>query len=169
MNDIAIAEPAQNNSLTEMDDTAIASEPAQPHNNVVEIDDIAITEPANLAEVNVIFGAKVVDIDLNTCSVTLHSGTIYKGDVVIGADGAGGTVRQLLMREEAEAHPAAPKSKSDVPTGLSVYRYAPGSLSNINESNLTCSAIIPEAVGVQDPELAKFYKPPQVSAVVVKK
>jgi len=92
--------------------------------------------------VTVLFGAEVVRIDMNACLVVLHSGDIHTGDAVIGADGAGGVVRQSLMREQLE-DPTATVEKYDRPTGLSVY-----------------SAIISRADGLAVPEFAKFYDSP---------
>ncbi|KAF7330992.1 FAD-binding-3 domain-containing protein [Mycena venus] len=93
-------------------------------------------------KVTVLFGAEVVHIDMDLCSVSLRSGDIHIGDAVIGADGAGGIVRQSLMREQLE-DPTATVDKYDLPTGLSV-----------------CSANISKVDGLTVPEFAKFYQSP---------
>ncbi|KAJ7730971.1 hypothetical protein DFH07DRAFT_847897 [Mycena maculata] len=66
-------------------------------------------------QVTVLFGAEVVDIDGDACSITLKSGKVHTGDAIIGADGARGVVRRLLMAEE-DVEP-----ESDAPTGLVMY------------------------------------------------
>ncbi|KAF8186096.1 hypothetical protein K438DRAFT_1765430 [Mycena galopus ATCC 62051] len=65
--------------------------------------------------VSIIFGAEVVNVDCNACSVTLRSGEIYTADAIIGADGINGVVRQTLMKEEGKS------TESDIPTGIAVY------------------------------------------------
>ncbi|KAJ7890898.1 hypothetical protein B0H14DRAFT_2689037 [Mycena olivaceomarginata] len=67
------------------------------------------------AQLSVLFGAEVVHIDSEACSVTLRSGEIHKGDAIIGADGTNGVVRRFLMEEEEAS------SERDVPTGLAAY------------------------------------------------
>ncbi|KAJ7140894.1 hypothetical protein C8R44DRAFT_238342 [Mycena epipterygia] len=87
--------------------------------------------------VSIKFGAEVVDTNFDACSVTLRTGEVYCGDVLIGADGVSGLIRQRLMEEN-------PPSVSDLrtlgPKGLAVY-----------------SAVIPKAVAMEDPELVKLY------------
>ncbi|KAJ7348474.1 hypothetical protein DFH08DRAFT_866037 [Mycena albidolilacea] len=87
---------------------------------------------AETAQLCVIFGAEVVHIDSEACSVTLRSGEIHKGDAIIGADGINGVVRRFLMEEEEAS------SERDVPTGLAVY-----------------SAIVPNTL-VQEHDLSVF-------------
>ncbi|KAJ7890918.1 hypothetical protein B0H14DRAFT_2689079 [Mycena olivaceomarginata] len=84
------------------------------------------------AQLSVLFGAEVVHIDSEACSVTLRSGEIHKGDAIIGADGINGVVRRLLMKEEEAS------LERDVPTGLAVY-----------------SAIVPNSL-VQEHDLSVF-------------
>ncbi|KAJ6466072.1 hypothetical protein C8R47DRAFT_1154381 [Mycena vitilis] len=67
------------------------------------------------AQVSVLFGAEVVAIDCDACLVTLRSGQTHTGDAIIGADGASGLVRRILMEEEGVTQ------DSDVPTGLAMY------------------------------------------------
>ncbi|KAJ6526912.1 hypothetical protein DFH09DRAFT_1152145 [Mycena vulgaris] len=90
-------------------------------------------------QVTVQFGAEVIDLDCHTCSVTLRSGEIHRGDVIIGADGSNGIVRATLMGREG-----AVSGRDDVPTGLAVY-----------------STIIPKGLIVTDPDLGSFYEHPQ--------
>ncbi|KAJ7254971.1 hypothetical protein B0H12DRAFT_1233240 [Mycena haematopus] len=75
--------------------------------------DEAMRDP--FSQVSVRFGAEVVNIDCEACTVTLRSGEVHTGDAIIGADGARGIVRQTLLEEEEES------LASDVPTGLSLY------------------------------------------------
>ncbi|KAK7029274.1 FAD-binding-3 domain-containing protein [Favolaschia claudopus] len=65
--------------------------------------------------VSVVFGAEVVSIDCDGPSVTLRSGEVHEGHAIIGADGAKGFVRRLLLEEEEES------PESDVPTGIAAY------------------------------------------------
>ncbi|KAJ7123121.1 hypothetical protein C8R44DRAFT_785327 [Mycena epipterygia] len=81
------------------------------------------------------FGAEVVDVDSNACSVTLRSGEIQKGDAIIGADGACGVIRRMLLEEEG-VEPAS----DHVPTGLAMY-----------------NAMIPRELAVKDEDLVSFY------------
>ncbi|KAF7367871.1 FAD-binding-3 domain-containing protein [Mycena sanguinolenta] len=68
------------------------------------------------SRVSVRFGAEVVKIDCEACSVTLRSGEIHTADAIIGADGARGIVRRTLMREEGVS------LDRDVPIGVALYR-----------------------------------------------
>jgi 2-polyprenyl-6-methoxyphenol hydroxylase-like FAD-dependent oxidoreductase len=85
--------------------------------------DAALREPSrrqtnghtSRSTVTIEFGAEVVDADFDACSVTLRSGVVHRGDVLIGADGASGFIRQRLLTEEDE--PA-----DDEFNGLAVYR-----------------------------------------------
>ncbi|KAJ7354396.1 hypothetical protein DFH08DRAFT_854755 [Mycena albidolilacea] len=111
--------------------------------------DAALREPSrrqtnghtSRSTVTIEFGAEVVDADFDACSVTLRSGVVHRGDVLIGADGASGFIRQRLLTEEDE--PA-----DDEFNGLAVY-----------------SAIIPKRLAVTDSELKKLYKYPQKNMV----
>ncbi|KAJ7234513.1 hypothetical protein B0H12DRAFT_1222829 [Mycena haematopus] len=67
------------------------------------------------SRVSVHFGAEVVNIDCDACTVTLRSGEVHTGDAIIGADGARGIVRQILMQEHDKS------LENDVPTGLTLY------------------------------------------------
>ncbi|KAJ6561942.1 hypothetical protein B0H19DRAFT_1143097 [Mycena capillaripes] len=64
--------------------------------------------------VTVLFGAEVVNVDCDGCSVTLRSGEVHAGDAIIGADGVRGVVRQALLEEEDAM------DELDVPTGMSM-------------------------------------------------
>ncbi|KAJ7638210.1 hypothetical protein FB45DRAFT_902270 [Roridomyces roridus] len=77
----------------------------------VRVDRKARTPP----RVSVLFDAEVVSIDCDTCTVTLRSGETHTGDAILGADGARGVVRQILMDEEGVS------LEDDVPTGMSIY------------------------------------------------
>ncbi|KAJ7661458.1 hypothetical protein DFH06DRAFT_374060 [Mycena polygramma] len=120
------------------------------HNDVLRIlYDAALREPSRTEQnghtsrpaVTIEFGAEVVDADFDTCSVTLQSGTVHRGDVLIGADGASGFVRTRLLAEQDEPNDGEP-------TGLAVY-----------------SAVIPKTAAIADPELAKLYEYPQRNRV----
>jgi len=65
--------------------------------------------------VSVLFGAEVVNVDCEACSVTLRSGQIHSGDAIIGADGAKGVVRRALMQEEDAS------AESGIATGIAAY------------------------------------------------
>jgi hypothetical protein len=65
--------------------------------------------------VTIEFDAEVVDADFDACSVTLRSGVVHRGDVLIGADGASGFIRQRLLEEEGDP-------EDDELNGLAVYR-----------------------------------------------
>ncbi|KAK7042173.1 FAD-binding-3 domain-containing protein [Favolaschia claudopus] len=69
----------------------------------------------NETRLSVVSGAEVVSVDCDACSVTTRLGDIYKGDVIIGADGAGGIVRRILMDEE-DLSP-----EDDILTGIAAY------------------------------------------------
>ncbi|KAJ6594841.1 hypothetical protein B0H19DRAFT_1247480 [Mycena capillaripes] len=92
--------------------------------------------------VSVLFGAEVVEVNCDTCTVTLRSGAIHVGDAIIGADGAGGVVRRTLMHEE-DAVPG----RDDVPMGQTLY-----------------AAVIPKALTANDPDLTSFYEHPESTA-----
>lgn len=47
-------------------------------------------------------GAQVSSIDPQTCSITLHSGEVVKGDVIVGADGVDGLARGYLQKAAEE-------------------------------------------------------------------
>ncbi|KAJ7921364.1 hypothetical protein B0H13DRAFT_1985155 [Mycena leptocephala] len=96
-------------------------------------------EADSAPRVSVLFGAEVVEVDCATCTVTLNTGETHVGDVIIGADGARGVVRRMLMQEE-DAVPG----RDDSPTGLAVYM-----------------AVIPKSLTVNDPDLASFYEYPE--------
>lgn len=51
------------------------------------------------------FGACVSSIDPDSHSVTLTTGEVIRGDVVIGADGAFGQSRRLLAEPDEVDHP----------------------------------------------------------------
>jgi 2-polyprenyl-6-methoxyphenol hydroxylase-like FAD-dependent oxidoreductase len=56
-----------------------------------------------------------MNVDCDSCTVTLRSGQIHTGDAIIGADGARGVVRQTLMQEEDTS------LENDIPTGIAVF------------------------------------------------
>ncbi|KAJ7477032.1 hypothetical protein B0H11DRAFT_2234985 [Mycena galericulata] len=88
------------------------------HQTLIRILYDAATKPPDQDSpplVSVIFGAEVVSIDCDACSVTLASGETHTGDAIIGADGSSGVVRRTLMEEEG-ADP-----DSDTPVGLAMY------------------------------------------------
>ncbi|KAJ7140900.1 hypothetical protein C8R44DRAFT_762051 [Mycena epipterygia] len=89
--------------------------------------------------VTVLFGAEVIGIDCDTCSVTLRSGDIHTGHAIIGADGPSGIARATLMSRKG-----AVVGRDDVPTGLTTY-----------------SALIPKEVADRNPDVALFYEDPQ--------
>ncbi|KAJ7101478.1 hypothetical protein B0H15DRAFT_816225 [Mycena belliarum] len=97
------------------------------------------TQENLVPHVAVLFGAEVVKVDCDNCSVTLLSGEIHTGDAIIGADGAYGPVRRMLI----EAENVDPRS-CDTPTGMTLY-----------------SAKIPRAAAIDHPQLALFYEYPK--------
>ncbi|KAJ7314292.1 hypothetical protein DFH08DRAFT_1042040 [Mycena albidolilacea] len=103
--------------------------------------DAALREPSKnsstAGSVVVEFNTEVVDADFEAGSVTLKSGVVHSGDVLIGADGASGFIRQRMLKERDE-------TLEDEPSGLAVY-----------------SAIIPKNVAVADSELKTLYEPSQ--------
>ncbi|KAJ7661739.1 hypothetical protein B0H17DRAFT_1212139 [Mycena rosella] len=94
------------------------------------------SQDGSIAQVTVLFGAEIVNVDCKNYSVTLLSGHIHTGDAIIGADGASGVVRRKLLEEER-----VDPDNCDVPTGMAIY-----------------GTIIPRALVVQDPDLASFYE-----------
>jgi 2-polyprenyl-6-methoxyphenol hydroxylase-like FAD-dependent oxidoreductase len=81
--------------------------------------DAALREPSEnsstAGSVVVEFNIEVVDADFEAGSVTLKSGVVHSGDVLIGADGASGFIRQRMLKEQD-------KTLEDEPSGLAVYR-----------------------------------------------
>ncbi|KAJ6483232.1 hypothetical protein C8R45DRAFT_931850 [Mycena sanguinolenta] len=79
------------------------------HRDLVRIlYDVAVEHSAEIgsssaARVSVVFGAEVVNVDCDACSVTLRSGEIHTAHAIIGADGARGVVRTTLIEEEGTA------------------------------------------------------------------
>jgi 2-polyprenyl-6-methoxyphenol hydroxylase-like FAD-dependent oxidoreductase len=55
-------------------------------------------------------------VDCDACSVTLRSGKVHMGDAIIGADGANGVIRRVLLAEEDKS------PESDVPAEIVAYR-----------------------------------------------
>ncbi|KAF7320609.1 FAD-binding-3 domain-containing protein [Mycena chlorophos] len=102
----------------------------------------AISPPSGSARVKVIFGAEVasVDCDSEEPAVTLSSGDVYRGDAVIGADGATGAVRRALMAAEGA------QLSEDEYTGMMVY-----------------SAVVPYQAVSQHRDLDVFFDFPQSS------
>ncbi|KAJ7730978.1 hypothetical protein DFH07DRAFT_945262 [Mycena maculata] len=120
--------------------------------------DAAVKEDSNPL-VTVIFGAEVVGVDCDTCTVTLQSGQIHRADAIIGADGAGGVVRRTLMLEEG----VAPETH-DKPTGLAMYGCAsPNSTTRVVSSIERCfpSASIPRKLLEENGDFATFYEYPE--------
>ncbi|KAJ7699583.1 hypothetical protein B0H17DRAFT_1196206 [Mycena rosella] len=111
------------------------------HHDLLRILHDQATKPSqdgSIAQVTVLFGAEVVNMDCDNCSVTLQSGYIHTGDAIIGADGASGIVRRTLLEEER-----VDPDNCDVATGMALY-----------------GTIIPRALAIQDPDLASFYEYP---------
>ena len=59
------------------------------------------------------FDAEVVDVDPENCQVTLKSGEMLSGDVLVGADGELGPSRRTVLGKEVLG----------TPTGLVMYEY----------------------------------------------
>lgn len=93
----------------------------------------------DLAQPNVTIRIKstVVSVDPETPSVTLQSGEVIKGDLLIGADGVKSIVQQTVI---GRVNPAQP-------TGDAAYR-----------------ALIPTSVMLADPDLRPFVETPEMSA-----
>lgn len=66
----------------------------------------------------VLFGAEVLEVDCNACSVTLRSGEVHTGDAIIGADGPRGIIRRTLMEEEDVEE----EEQDGALTGTALYR-----------------------------------------------
>ncbi|KAJ5619826.1 Monooxygenase FAD-binding [Penicillium lagena] len=79
----------------------------------------------------------VTDVQFSPASVTLSSGTIIRGDVVIGADGIKSTVREHLLQDS---------SIKAIPTGDAAYRI-----------------ILPRSIMEKDPELKTLIDEPQAT------
>ncbi|KAJ7452772.1 hypothetical protein B0H11DRAFT_2072946 [Mycena galericulata] len=111
------------------------------HQDLVHIlyDKLTKREEESTPRVVVVFGAEVVEIDCDACTVTTRSGETHTGDAVLGADGVCGVVRRTLMVEEG-VEPSAFKN----PTGLTMY-----------------SGTIPMSLIANDPDLAMFYQYPK--------
>ncbi|KAF8207946.1 hypothetical protein K438DRAFT_1575465, partial [Mycena galopus ATCC 62051] len=92
------------------------------------------------ATIAIEFGAEVLDADFDECSVTLRSGAVYYGDVLIGADGASGFLRQRLLAEEDEPG-------DDELEGLAVYRQEYELLKSDGQLNLLQRNYSPERCG----------------------
>jgi hypothetical protein len=114
-------------------------------------------EADSAPRVSVLFGAEVVEVDCATCTVTLNTGETHVGDVIIGADGARGVVRRMLMQEE-DAVPG----RDDSPTGLAVYMSVFFSFRVVYDNQICDRAVIPKSLTVNDPDLASFYEYPEV-------
>ncbi|THW01055.1 FAD/NAD(P)-binding domain-containing protein [Aureobasidium pullulans] len=65
---------------------------------------------------SIVTAAKVVSCDCETGTITLEDGTIYQGDLIIGADGIHSVIREAVLKagNHELVHPA--------PTGVSAYR-----------------------------------------------
>ncbi|THX16081.1 FAD/NAD(P)-binding domain-containing protein [Aureobasidium pullulans] len=65
---------------------------------------------------SIVTAAKVVGCDCETGAITLADGTIYQGDLIIGADGIHSVIREAVLKagNHELVHPA--------PTGVSAYR-----------------------------------------------
>lgn len=75
---------------------------------------VALSEGATVR-----FGAGVTTIDPVRGNVSLSSGEVLSGDVIVGADGAYGVSRQILL-DEADAFESAQAQPS---LTLNMYRY----------------------------------------------
>lgn len=81
--------------------------------------------------------ATVVGVDPNTPSVTLATGEVVRGDLIVGADGVKSYIQQVVL---GRINPAQP-------TGDAAYR-----------------AIIPASVMYEDPDLKPFVEVPEMTA-----
>ncbi|KAF7371325.1 FAD-binding-3 domain-containing protein [Mycena sanguinolenta] len=72
-------------------------------------------ESSSAARVSIVFGAEVVNVDCDACSVTLQSGDIHTAHAIIGADGTTGVVRRRLIEEEGASR------QSDDGLGVALY------------------------------------------------
>ncbi|KAF7371319.1 FAD-binding-3 domain-containing protein [Mycena sanguinolenta] len=80
--------------------------------------DVALTPSDKIgsnsaAQVSIMFGSEVVNVDCDACAVTLRSGKIHTAHGIIGADGTNGVVRRALMQEEG--------TKEDDGPGVAAY------------------------------------------------
>ncbi|KAJ7687840.1 hypothetical protein B0H17DRAFT_1136011 [Mycena rosella] len=109
------------------------------HQDLLHILDDEVMKPTEQAQANlsvsrvtVLFGAEVVNIDFNGCS-------IHTSDAIIGADGVWGVVRRTLIQKEN----TDPRT-CDVPTGMALY-----------------AAVVPGAFAVEHPDLVLFSQDPE--------
>ncbi|KAJ7822745.1 hypothetical protein B0H14DRAFT_3146237 [Mycena olivaceomarginata] len=70
------------------------------HNDLLRILYDTATNKSLPGNVTVNFKAEVLDVNFTACSVTLASGEVHSGDVLIGADGAHGHTRRRLRDEQ---------------------------------------------------------------------
>ncbi|KAJ7856101.1 FAD/NAD-P-binding domain-containing protein [Mycena olivaceomarginata] len=87
---------------------------------------------------NLRLGSKIVSVDPKGVSVTLASGEMISGDLILGADGVKSTIRRNIF--------AGPSLDDSLPTGDAVYR-----------------AIVPTAEMMKDPLLEPLVSMPEVS------
>ena len=88
--------------------------------------------------VTILLGSPVIGCDPNPISpsVTLKSGKVVRGDLIVGADGVKSSIQKVVSG----------KSNPAEPTGDAAYR-----------------AIIPASLLMQDPELREFIEHPQMT------
>jgi len=88
--------------------------------------------------VTILLGSPVIGCDADPVlpSVTLKSGKVVRGDLVIGADGVKSSIQQVVSGKSSPAEP----------TGDAVYR-----------------AVIPASLLMQDPELRELIEHPQMA------
>ncbi|KAF7310326.1 FAD-binding-3 domain-containing protein [Mycena indigotica] len=96
---------------------------------------------AQSPRVEIRFGAAVAAVDgaADAPSVTLSSGEVIRGDAVIGADGARGVVRRMLLDAEE-----VPRGEEEEDLGMTIY----------------CS-VVPHALAKEHRELDSFYEFPE--------
>lgn len=51
---------------------------------------------------NLRYGTRVVNVNLETKSVTLENGEVIQGDIIVGADGSEGTTRPVFEPNDDE-------------------------------------------------------------------
>lgn len=63
---------------------------------------------------DILTSAKAISCDCDAGTVTLEDGSVFQGDIIIGADGIHSVIRREILKGASDVEPS--------PTGLSAYR-----------------------------------------------
>ncbi|KAH9837783.1 uncharacterized protein C8Q71DRAFT_561138 [Rhodofomes roseus] len=111
--------------------------PELPYYNVHRADLHRLLYERVAPHVTLRLNSKVVSVDPEAPSLTLESGEVLRGDLVIGADGVHSTLQQAVVGKKIPA----------TPTGDAAYR-----------------ALIPTELLLKDPDLKSFVENPEVTS-----